>query len=385
MAIYLDYAAATPMDGRVIAAMMPYYTNVFGNPNSTHMHGRQAREALEQARMAVASIITLEMASHDEIIFTGSGTESANLAVKGFACANKHRGNHVITTAVEHKSVIESCRWLETQGFIVTYLPVDRDGRVTEKQVYNAITDKTILVSVIYANNEIGTIQPIAQIARVCRDAGVALHTDACQAPGLLDISVRDLGVDLMTLNGSKMYGPKGTGCLYVRRGLQIEPLIHGGSQESGKRPGTQHVAGIVGFACALRIADEMRPMEAVRQRKLRDMLIDGACTIPGIKLNGHRTERLPNNVHISVRGVEAAVLLTALEEEGIHASSGSACISTAIEPSHVVKALGISPDYMLGSIRFTVGRTTNEDDIKKTIEALNRCIPRLRNLARAR
>ncbi len=281
--------------------------------------------------------------------------------------------------------MLESCKWLEAHGFAVTYLPVDKNGKVTDKQVQDALTDKTILVSVIYASNEIGTIQPIERIARVCHDAGVVLHTDACQAPGLLDITVENLGVDMMTINGSKMYGPKGVGCLYVRRELQIEPLIHGGDQEFGKRPGTQNVAGIVGFAKALQIAEDMRHTEAARQTELRDMLIDGVCAIAGVRLNGHRTDRLPNNVHISVRGVEAAALLTALEEEGISASAGSACISTAIEPSHVVKALGLAPEFALGSIRLTLGRATNKEDIKKTIEALRACITRLRNLARGR
>ncbi len=384
MVIYLDHAAATPVDKRVVAVMEPCYADVFGNPNSTNAHGREAHDALEEARTSVASVLGASI-SDDKIIFTGSGTESANLAIKGFAIANNQKGNHIITTAIEHKAVLESCRWLETQGFAVTYLPVDKDGKITPKQVRDAITDKTILVSVMYANNEIGTVQPITKIAATCHEAGIAMHTDACQAPGNLDLDVGCLGIDMMTLNGSKMYGPKGVGCLYVRKGNRLEPLIHGGGQEFGMRPGTQSIADIVGFAWALRIAEDSRMIEAGRQATLRDMLIDGACAIPGVRLNGHRRDRLANNVHISVRGVEAASLLIALEEEGISASAGAACTSTAIEPSHVVKALGLPADYVLGSVRFTLGKTTSKEDVKKTVAALQACIARLRNLAKAR
>ncbi len=382
--IYLDYAAATPMDERVHSVMEPYYATLFGNPNSTSVHSRKARDVLEEARSSVASVLG-EAVSSDEVIFTGSGTESVNLALKGFALANKQKGNHIITTQVEHKAVLESCRWLETQGFDVTYLPPDKDGKVTAEQVHETMTDKTILVSVMYANNEIGTLQPIAAIAAACHERGVAVHTDACQAPGSLDISIKNLPVDMMTLNGSKIYGPKGVGCLYLRRGIQVEPLIHGGGQEFGRRSGTQNVAGIAGFAAALQIASQMMEAESARQTELRDTLIKGACAIPDVRLNGHPTDRLANNVHISVRGVEAAALLTALEEEGISASAGSACVSTAIQASHVVKALGLPPDDALGSVRLTLGRKTSKEDIEKTITALQTCITRLRNLIKAR
>lgn len=379
MTIYLDHAAATPVDPNVVAAMEPYYAEKFGNPNSVNAEGQAAKEGIESARQVVADILG---ASSDEIIFVSSGTESVNLAIKGFASANKDRGNHIITTAVEHRSVLSTCKWLQTQGFEVTYLPVDAEGFVTAEQVASAITDKTILVSVIYGSNEIGTIMPIAGIARKCKERNVALHTDACQCAGALELA--DLGVDMMTLNGAKMYGPKGSACLYVKRGVKLAPQIHGGDQEFNRRAGTPNMPGIVGFAKALEIADAKRLDESARLCTLRDQLIAGLCAVPEVKLNGPM-DRLPNNVNVSVRGVEAATLLSALDEEGISASAGSACIAVALEPSHVIKAIGRSSDYALGSIRLTLGRSTTKEDMEKVIDVFAKRVEQLRNLVRGR
>lgn len=379
MTIYLDHAAATPVDPNVVAVMEPYATEKFGNPNSVNAEGQVAKEALESARKVVADILGV---SSDEIIFVSSGTESVNLAIKGFAFANKERGNHIITTAVEHRAVLSTCKWLQTQGFDVTYLPVDGEGFVTAEQVAKAITDKTILVSMIYANNEIGTIMPIADIAKVCKLRDVALHTDACQCGGALELT--DLGVDMMTLNGAKMYGPKGIACLYVKRGLKLIPQIHGGEQEFGHRAGTQNMPGIIGFAKAMEIAEAKRHAESARLCTLRDQLIEGLCAIEDVKLNGPKN-RLPNNVNVSVRGVEAATLLCALDEEGISASAGSACMAVALEPSHVIKAIGRTPDYALGSIRLTLGRSTTSADIQKVINVFTMQVEQLRNLVRVR
>lgn len=379
MTIYLDHAAATPLDPNVAAAMEPYFREKFGNPNSVNTEGQIAKEALESARTVAADILG---ASSDEIIFVSSGTESINLAIKGFALANKDRGNHIITTAVEHHAVLGTCKWLESQGFDVTYLPVDFEGNVNSEQIKAAITDKTILASVMYANNEIGTIMPIADISRVCQEKNVALHTDACQCVGALEL--RNLGVDMLTINGSKIYGPKGIACLYVKRGIKLTPQIHGGEQEFNRRAGTQNVPGIIGFAKAIEIAEEKRAAEGARLCVLRDQLIDGLCAVPDVKLNGPRG-RLPNNVNVSICGIEAAALLSALDEEGISASAGSACKSVALEPSHVIKAIGRRADFALGSIRLTLGRSTTSDDIHKVIDVFSRRVKQLRSLVRAR
>ncbi len=379
MSVYLDHAATTPLRPEVLEAMMPYLTEHFGNPSSLHAAGRRARQGLDEARETVAGILG---ARPREIVFTGGGSESDNLAIKGAAWAASARGRHIVTSSVEHHAVLNTCAVLERQGFEVTYLPVDRYGRVDPAQLADAITDHTTLVSIMYANNEVGTVQPIAEIGAICRERRVLFHSDAVQAGGFLPLHVDRLGVDLLSLGAHKLYGPKGVGALFVRQGTALLPQLQGGSQERQRRAGTENVAGIVGFGRALELAqgDPMtRDAENVRLAALRDQLSSGLLQIAGAQLTGHPTGRLPNNASLLLDGLEGGDLVAALDLEGVEVSTGSACTSGSTEPSHVLLAMGIDSLRAHGSLRLTAGRDTTEPDIARAVEATVTVVARMR------
>lgn len=366
--IYLDYAAASPVRPEVVEAMLPYFTDISANPSSIHNAGQRARTAVETARTAIAKILHC---SADEIVFTSGGTESINLAIQGFAHAHKHKGKHIITSTIEHEAVLKTCQALEQEGFEITYIPVDQFGLVNPHDVQAAIRPDTILISIMYANNEVGTIQPIAKIGAIAKQKNVCFHSDACQA-GYLDLNVEKLNVDLMTLNSSKIYGPKGIGLLYKQRKVMLQPLIHGGGQEFQLRSGSENVPAIVGFAQALGLAQQERDQENSRLTTLRNAFIQKILTtIPGSVLNGHPTQRLANNVNISFPGIEGEQLLLYLNEFGIYVSSGSACTSHAIATSHVLQAIHLEENFARGAIRLTLGKDTSEQDLKYVLEIL--------------
>jgi cysteine desulfurase len=375
--IYFDNAATTPVRKEVFTAMKPYFSKSYGNPSSLHAKGLEARDAVEESRKTIAGILNC---STDELIFTSGGTESVNLAIKGIAFARKK--GHIITQKTEHDAVLETCKWLEKQGFDVTYLNVDEFGLVKPENVEKHIRKDTILVSIMYANNEIGTIQPIKEIAEICRKHKVLFHTDACQAAGYLDMDVKNLGVDLMTINGSKIYGPKGIGLLFMKKGIEIEPLLHGGGQESGIRSGTENVPAIVGFAKALELAQKEKVTEVQRLTALQDRLVSGLQRITDSKLNGHPQKRLPNNVNISIYGIEGEAVLLMLNEKGICASTGSACSTKSLEASHVLLALGMSHEMAHGSLRFSLGKHTKEKDISRLMKVLPGIVRKLRDMS---
>ncbi|MDR3708052.1 MAG: cysteine desulfurase family protein [Capsulimonadaceae bacterium] len=378
--IYLDYAATTPMRPEVVAAMEPFFTVSFGNPSSIHGYGQEAKAALDNARDTIAGAIN---ADSSEITFTSGGTEADNLAIIGAMRANKKRGNHLITTKIEHDAILHSARFLEEIGYRVTYLPVDEFGQVSAQQVADAIEDDTVLVSVMHANNEIGTIQPIEEISKITRAKGVLFHSDAVQTFGQLPVTVDGLGVDLLTISSHKIYGPKGLGALYVRSGTPIEPILFGGGQERDRRSGTENVAGIVGFGEAARILLTVREKESNRLRMLRELIrFEIERRIPDVKLNGHPTERLPNNINYSYPGVEAQALLLNLDLAGIAASSGSACSAGSVEPSHVLQAIGLAPVYLRSALRMSLGRLTREADISEMLDVLEKTCARLRQMA---
>ncbi|MBU0470959.1 MAG: cysteine desulfurase NifS [Nanoarchaeota archaeon] len=382
MEIYLDHAAATPVRPEVVEAMKKYFSKEFGNPGSFHTIGLRAKEAVDEARETIKKLINADKA--EEIIFTGSGTESINLAIKGIARANKEKGKHIITSKIEHEAVLETYRYLEKyEDFKITSLDVDKFGMVSTEDLKKAIRKDTILISIMYANNEVGTILPIRQLAEIAKEKKIPFHTDACQAGGALNINVKELGADLMTLNSSKIYGPKGVGLLYVRTGLRILPLIHGGGQEFKLRSGTQNVPGIVGFAKALELAQAEKDQENIRLIKLRDRLIKGIIKkIPKTFLNGHPTERLPNNANLTFLDVEGEAMMLYLNEYGICASSGSACTSQSLDPSHVILALGLPYEVAHGTLRFTLGRKTTKKDIDKVLEVLPKIVESLRKIS---
>ncbi|MCD6390861.1 MAG: cysteine desulfurase NifS [Dehalococcoidia bacterium] len=378
--IYLDHAATTPTHPEVVKAMLPYFTDVFGNPSSIYSYGQEAKGAIEEARTKVAELIG---ARSEEIIFTSGGTEADNHALKGVAYANERNGNHIITTAIEHHAVLEACKFLEGRGFIITYLPVDEYGLVDPQDVKKAITDKTILISVMHASNEVGTIEPISEIGKIAKEAEVYFHTDAVQTVGHIPLNVDDLSVDLLSISGHKFYGPKGIGALYVRKGVKLASLMHGGGQERRRRAGTENVPGIVGLGRAAEIASHEMSKEAERLACLRDKLIKGLEEkIDNIRLNGHPRKRLPNNVDISVDFIEGEAMLLNLDLEGICASTGSACSSASLEPSHVLLALGVPPEQAHGSLRFTLGRENTEEDVERVLEALPRIVAKLRAMS---
>ena len=386
--VYLDHAAATYLAPEVEAVTAPCGQKIFGNPSSIHDAGRAAKEVVAESRSAVAKILNC---FPEEIIFTASGTMSDNLAIFGIARANKIKGNHLITTAIEHHAVLKPFEYLrDKEGFEITVLPVDGDGLIRLDDLEKAVRPETILISVMYANNEIGTIQPIAEIGHLVRRlnkiraphelARIYFHTDACQAAGALSLDVKAMGVDLLTLNGSKIYGPKGMGILYAARGVELQPLILGGGQEKGLVSGTENVAGIVGLAAALGLVHKNREAENQRLTALRDKLIAGILErIPKSRLNGHPTKRLPNNVNVTILDVEGEAMLLYLNEYGIYAATGSACDSATLDPSHVILALGLPYEFAHGSMRFTLGRRTTSEDIDYVLEILPPIVETLR------
>ena len=378
--IYLDYAATTPTDPEVVKEMLPYFTNIFGNPSSIHTCGQETQGAMEVARTKLANVIN---AHDEEIVFTSGGTEADNFAIKGVAYANEKKGNHIITSSIEHHAVLETCKFLESRGFRTTYLPVDEYGLIDPGDVLKAITDKTIMISIMHANNEIGTIEPIAEISKISREAGIYLHTDAVQTTGRIPIDVDALGVDLLSMSAHKLYGPKGIGALYVRRGTKMVSFMHGGGQERRRRATTQNIPGIIGFCKALELAVEGMDAEVSRLTHLRDKLTNSLLEkIDDSRLNGHPTKRLPNSVNISIQFVEGESMCLNLDMEGICASTGSACSSGSLEPSHIILALGVSPERAHGSLGFTLGKWTIEEDIDRVLEALPRVVTRLRAMS---
>jgi len=378
--IYLDYAATTPTHPEVVKAMLPYFSHSFGNPSSIYGCGQEAKEAIEAARSSVAVLIG---ARDEEIVFTSGGTEADNTALKGVAYASGGKGDHIITSAIEHHAILETGHFLETQGFRVTFLPVDRYGTVDPDDVRRAITDKTIIVSIMHANNEIGTIQPIAEISRITREADVYLHTDAVQTTGHIPFSVDGLGIDLLSISGHKLYGPKGVGVLYIRKGTKMAPFMHGGEQEFGRRASTHNVPGIVGLGKAAQIALQERDEEAERVTRLRDKLIDSVlANIDHARLNGHRRIRLPNNANLSISYAEGESMCLKLDREGICCSTGSACSSASAEPSHVLLALGLDPLQAHSSLRFSLGKWTTEAEIDHVLEVLPRIVAKLRAMS---
>ena len=378
--IYLDYAATTPVDSRVVKAMLPYFSEKFGNTMSLHSFGQEAKEALEESREEVSNLMG---AKSNEIIFTSSATESNNLVLKGVALADKEKGNHLIISQIEHPCIMESAKWLETQGFEITRLPVDKYGLIDPEEVKKAIKKNTILVSIIHASNEIGTIEPIEEIGKICREKRVYFHTDAAQSFGKVPIDVNKMNIDLLTASSHKMYGPKGAACLFVREGTKIEPLLHGGGHEAGLRSSTVNVGAIVGFAEACKICKKEMEKEAQREIKLRDKLIKGVLEkIPNSYLNGHPKKRLPNNANFSFSFVEGESLVIQLDLMGIAASTGSACSSAKLEPSHVLLATGLKHEQAHGSLRLTLGRWTKEGDINYLLKVLPEVIKKLRKIS---
>jgi len=378
--IYLDYAATTPTHPLVLKAMLPWFTDGFGNPSSIHSFGQESKGAGEEAREKVAGLVG---AKSDEIVFTGSGTEADNFAIKGVAYAKEHKGKHIITTAIEHHAVIEPCKFLEKRGFKVTYLSVDRDGLVDLEEVEKAITDETILISVMHANNEIGTIEPIQEIARIAKDREICFHTDAVQTVGHLPVDVDELKVDLVSISAHKFCGPKGVGALYIRKGTRIVPFMHGGEQEHGRRASTQNVPGIVGFGRACQLAQQEMGQEKERLETLRDKLINGILNrIDHVHLNGHPTQRLPNNVNISLEFVEGESILLNLDLMSIAASTGSACSSSVLEASHVLLALGLPHESAHSSLRLSLGQETTEKDVDYVLEKLPQIVKKLRAMS---
>jgi len=378
--VYMDYAATTPVMPEVIEAMAPYFHDKFGNPSSIHSMGQEGRDAVEKARGQVASIIRCEP---EAVVFTGCGTEADNQAIKGVALANRKKGNHIITTAIEHHAVLYSCEFLKALDFDVTVLPVDEYGMVDPGDVKKAITNKTLLVSVMHANNEVGTIQPIEEISRITREAGVYFHVDAVQTFGHLPIDVDKMGIDFLSASAHKLYGPKGVGMLYIRPGSSIVPLLHGGEQEEGRRAGTENVTGIAGFGKAAEIAYQDMNKEAAALTGYRNRLIESILgSIGDTYLNGHPQTRLANNVNFSFDFIEGESILMYLDAEGICASTGSACSSASSEPSHVLTSMGIPVERARGSLRLTMGRWTTQDDVDKVIGALPRIVGKLREMS---
>jgi cysteine desulfurase len=376
----LDYAATTPTHPEVMKAMLPYFTESFGNPSSIHSYGQEAKDAIERARNKVAALIG---AKTEEIVFTGSGTEADNFAVKGVALSRQAKGNHIITSLIEHPAVLETCKFMEKQGFSVTYLPVDGYGLVDPNDVKKAITKKTILVSIMHANNECGTIEPVAQIGNIAREAEIYFHTDAVQTAGHIPLDVNKLNVNLLSISAHKLYGPKGVGALYIRKGTRISSFMHGGNQERGRRASTENVPGIVGFGKAAEIALQEMLEEAQKLTALRDRLIEGILRgIEYTQLNGHPVTRLPNNVNVSINYVEGESILLNLDLDGICASTGSACTSADLEPSHVLVAMGLPHLQAHSSLRFTLGKWTTEEEINKVLEVLPGIVSKLRAMS---
>lgn len=378
--VYLDNAATTALSPRVLEAMLPYFTQHYGNPSSVHAFGREAKQGLDKARDQVAKALHCDPS---EVIFTGCGTESDNTVLLGVAQRYGDKGKHIITTNVEHHAILHTCEYLEKQGYSVTYLPVDQDGLVTAEQVAAAIRPDTILVSIMFANNEVGTIMPIQEIGAVCKEKGVLFHTDAVQAVGHIPVDVQAMHIDMLSLSAHKFHGPKGVGALYCRKGIRLPSYIMGGAQERGRRAGTENVAGIVGLGAAIQLATEQLEENRAKMTALRDRLMTGIqARISEVKLNGHPTNRLPNNVNFSFKYIEGESILLMLDMNGIAASSGSACTSGSLDPSHVLLALGLPHEIAHGSVRLTLGDETTEEDIDYTIDVLEKTVARLRAMS---
>lgn len=381
MKVYLDYGAASPADTKVLAVMMPYFTEHFGNPSSVHSYSHKAEEALTKARESVASLINAN--SPEEIVFTSGSTESNNLALKGVAYRNRDKGNRIVTTAIEHISILNICQYLAREGFEVVELPVDSYGLVDVEKLAEAVDEKTILISVMYANGEIGTVEPVKEIGEIARERSVPLHVDATAAAGKIPVDVVKDKVDLLTLSSNDLYGPKGVGALYIRKGVKIVPITHGGGQERGLRSGSENIPGIVGMGMAAELAKEAMETEAERLTGLRDRLISGLLeAVPEAYLNGHPTRRLPNNANMRFSYIEGEALLLGLDSLGIQASSGSACTSKTLEPSHVLLAIGLKHEEAHGSVLFALGKGNTEGEIDYVVKVLPGVVKRLRTLS---
>lgn len=378
--VYLDYSATTPVKEEVLSEMIPYFTQEFGNPSSLYTQGLTAKTALDKARNQVAQLVGAE---DGEIYFTGCGTEADNWVILGVSDALKAKGNHIITSKIEHHAILHSCEYLEKHGFEVTYLDVDSDGRVNPESLREAITDKTILVSIMLVNNEVGTVQPIKELAEIAKEHGVLFHTDAVQAIGNIPVDVKDLGVDYMSMSAHKIYGPKGTGALYARKGAKLQSFIHGGAQEMRRRAGTENTAGIVGFGKAAELAKENLESHIKHSRNLRDYLADKIKeNIEDIQINGSMEHRHPGNLNVAFKYIEGESILLLLDAFGIAVSTGSACSSKSLTPSHVLTALGVPVEMIHGTVRFTVGDFTTKEDIDYTVENLTKVVARLRELS---
>lgn len=377
--VYLDHAATTPVRQEVLEAMSPYFTEQFGNPSSIHWFGREIRKAVDEARDQCAHLLGV---SPQEIYFTSGGTESDNIAILGTAAALADRGNHIITSAIEHHAVLDTCKSLEKKGFEVTVLPVDSQGMVSPESLSKAMTPRTILVSIMHANNEVGTIQPLQELAQVARERGVPFHSDGVQTVGQIPVDLSQLGVDMYSLSAHKIYGPKGIGLLYLRKGRKLQSISYGGAQERNLRPGTENVPGVIGMAKALTLAVREEVETHRRLTSLRDRLISGLISLPDVSLNGHPRQRLPNNVNVSVDRVEGEALILSLDMAGIAVSSGSACTSGSLEPSHVLMAMGLSHRTAHGSLRLTLGKATADGDIDYVLSTVPGIIERLRRMS---
>jgi cysteine desulfurase len=379
--VYLDNNATTRMREEVLEAMLPYYKEIYGNASSIHQFGRPARRAIDAAREKVASL--LGAASPEEVVFTSGGTEADNFAIKGAAQALRSKGNHIITSSIEHQAVLNTCKVLEKEGFQVAYLKVDKDGLVDPEELKNAITPKTILITIMYANNEVGTVEPVEEMARIAKEKGILFHTDAVQAAGKIPFEVKSLGIDLLSMSGHKIYGPKGVGALYIRKGVRIAPQMHGGHHEMGKRAGTENVAGIVGLGRAAELSKNEVEKEGKALTELRDYLYKGITSkIDYVRVNGHPTKRLPNTLNVGFKFLEGESIILNLDMEGVAVSTGSACTSGSLEPSHVLTAMGIDPAETQGSVRFSLGRDNTKEDMDYVISVLPPIIKRLREMS---
>lgn len=379
--VYMDHSAGMPVDSSVLEAMLPYFSEFYGNPSSIHSYGQEAKNAVENARKQVATLINAKNSS--EILFTSGGTESNNIAIKGYVFRNKSKGNHIITTAIEHISILNIFKYLSKNGFDITIVPVDSYGLVEPESIRKSITDKTILLSVMYANGEIGTLEPIKEIGEIAKDKGIAFHVDAVAAAGKISIEVEKENINLLSISSNDFYGPKGVGALYVKEGIRIEPLIQGGGQERGYRSGSENVPGIVGMGKAAELAKTEMEADSKRLTVLRDKFVSNILSaVPKAFLNGHPTKRLPNNINIRFNYIEGESLILSLDEAGIACSSGSACTSKTLEPSHVLTAIGLPHEEAHGSLQFSLGRHTKDEDIDYVLSVLPKIVKRLRAMS---
>ena len=377
--IYMDHSATTPVDKRVLDFMLPYFGEKYGNASSLHSLGQEAKKAIEEARVKVAKVIH---ADPSEIYFTSGGTESNNFAIKGVSFADKDKGKHIITTKIEHDCVLNTCKWLEKRGFEVTYLDVDKHGLIDIGDLESSLREDTILVSITHANNEIGTVQDMEEIGKTVKESNAYLHTDAVQSVTKLPVDVKKMSLDMLSISSHKIFGPKGVGCLYIRKGVKLDPLAHGGGHEGGLRSGTENVSGIVGFGEAMKIGEEERPKAMPRLQELRDKIIDNVLKIDNTWLNGHPQKRLPINANFSFKFIEGESLVLLLDAKGIEASTGSACSSKSLKPSHVLLAIGLKPEEAHGSLRLTLGKDNTEKDADYLLEVLPEVVSELRKMS---